>query len=805
MFGKADGSSAINDKQQALDQLRLKYAGNHFRRFKLQTKKTIEECSVLLGEDGVFSDLRQKEAAIRQDEMDRSNDPVQQRRVSELNQEAFDRLWVIAESFRNQKTIMGAHAVLRMKAFKGFIHYAGIEAGRAPVSHGRWHASCFAIPLACVNSYFCFFDDMQCVEDGTETDPLFVQANQALKTMGFQAWTQPFRNDETDQNVVSVERFRKHVWWVGGNAMPYRPLLGSAIMMNSIPMMDVVADVAIGAVSHVSQTTYDDAFWIEGLTSDGAGWGHGMQCQIWQYPLHGITSALETLQALNGTPWSRRPARQNLDALIHFVRGSSWYYCNGFVPPCLDRFNMEFDGSRPKKIPSSGLAKAVLHQFRDVWTPEERNELQQFVDESDGLRIRMSGQPAGRYSGSRYFYNNDDLIVKSDDFYFFINMASVRCDGIESAAESAAKYNFYTCDGQTLFLRQGDEARQAMGGMNLTAFPGVTARQGEERLFPITNWKGFCSKYNFAAGATRGGKNACAGFIFEKMNASAKPGLIDTAGLNDPTTVIYGVRAYKSWFVFGDILLALGAGVSNLEPEQEGDIWTTIDQTLWKAPVASKDWKLAQDGRKHEEVLKPRNSASAGIPWVQQTGGFTYAVLPAQTPGEVSLTLERRTSKWDKLAEPNRRKTNKPEMIDMFELRINHGHDVQNHTYGYIVYAGQNDPATVFAKAPVTVLANTTNLQAAASLDGTVVEAVFYDPKAVLKSNGHIFSVSAPCVFMAEFEENGIVHLTCTDAEMNTSLNEIRVKLDAQEVVIQLPTESCRGKPATVDLRLTQP
>lgn len=67
-----------------------------------------------------------------------------------------------------------------------------------------------------------------------------------LKVLGLQAWTQPLRHDETDKNVVQIERFRQHVWWVGGNALAYRSLLPVAVMYQSVPMIELLAEVANG-------------------------------------------------------------------------------------------------------------------------------------------------------------------------------------------------------------------------------------------------------------------------------------------------------------------------------------------------------------------------------------------------------------------------------------------------------------------------------------------------------------------------------------------------------------------------------
>jgi hypothetical protein len=55
---------------------------------------------------------------------------------------------------------------------------------------------------------------------------------------------------------------------------------------------------------------------------------------------------------------------------------------------------------------------------------------------------------------------------------------------------------------------------------------------------------------------------------------------------------------------------------------------------------------------------------------------------------------------------------------------------------------------------------------------------------------------------MAEFESDGTVHLSVTDAEMNEDLNEITVELDGKTTLIPLPREPHRGKPATITVVL---
>ena len=91
--------------------------------------------------------------------------------------------------------------------------------------------------------------------EGGKGGTLLQEACDMLKTIALQAWTQPLRHDETDGNVVSISRFRNHVWWVGGNALAYRSLLPVAAMYRSIPMIDLLAEVCQRGISMTSQTT----------------------------------------------------------------------------------------------------------------------------------------------------------------------------------------------------------------------------------------------------------------------------------------------------------------------------------------------------------------------------------------------------------------------------------------------------------------------------------------------------------------------------------------------------------------------
>lgn len=736
------------------------YLAEHGYRKTGNLLKVWEKNVHLLNADGSFSDLDDKEVGKSKDGNEANSAGV--------IVEALERVLSISEAFRCGKLDIKRDAEIWNRCQKSILHYGNIEIAR-PNNGRRFHSSCFAIPTAAANIYFCHLKQMDAVEQGLIKDQQSVATCDMLKMLSLQAWTQPFRGDETDKNVVQIERFRHHVWWVGGNAVGYRPLFSAAFVLRSIPMIDLLSEVCQKAISMTSQNTNYESFWNEGFTVDGAGWGHGMQCLIWGYPIDGTLNALNMLSLLKDSPWEQKLTRANVDALMNYFHGANYYYYKGYTLPCLDRYSMDY---RPEAsyIRYNGMLKQLIENWPDSFTPEELQEIKQLYAECMNKSIDMKNYD-NQYNGTRWFFNNDDLVKKNDRYHIMVNMSSVRCDGLESAIGFADSYNFYTTDGATLFQRDGNEYRKALGAFDVTAFPGITAREGMDRLTPVTNWRGYCSKHNFAAAATLGDENAVAGYIFEKMNASDKDGVNDLGDNQGKNAVLYGVKAYKSYFMLGDYMVALGAGITNKQPEQEGTIRTTIEQT-------------EKTGRVYEYKGK-------GIDWIVQQDKFAYSVFPEYAK-KTRYVCETKKTDWLKMNLSNQKKKNLPEQVDVFRMWIDHGQRPVNDTYGYVVYAGEEMPAK---KYPFEVLHNDTLIQAVQSLDGKTVGAVFYDAKSSLQDEKVHLSVSVPCAVLIEQDASG-VKLSVTDALMNKECKKIDVTWNGKTYSCDMPGGQWCGKPA---------
>ncbi len=750
VFAGAVTAAPAAEKLAAIAQLKQEYAKGKPWITPANRINPVQELAKL-NADGQFSDLAAAEANFRNRKWHEKkfNFDQFQRPTLAMLEKAFIRLQQIALALRDGKIPEAERASARARLDKAVLRYGEMELARGThITAGRFHGSCFAIPQAAVWIYFSQLNDL---ESGAAPE-----VADMLKKLAFQAWSQPARNDATDRKVVSVDRFRKHVWWVGGNATGYRPLLEAALINDSPEMVDVLAEVVNRSISAVSQSTYDDAFWIEGFTADGAGWGHGRQCLIWGYPIDGTAGSLGIMGKLRNSPWRNSLDARAIEVLFDYLRGSGFYFYKGVIPPVVARGNATPQNSVVRPVPSLKIARMLDAQFRDRLTPEQQKELKAFLAEAPKNTLLMADQPAGNYHGTRYFYNNDDLIRKNRDYYVLVNMVSNRTNGLESAHGGASGYNLFTCDGQTLFERQGGESARAIGAAKLSMLPGITARQ-VDKLTPVTNWLGYGSAGKFAAGAVAPGGDAAAGFVFDKRNDAA-----GNKNFREPNPQILGVKAVKSYFFFGDLFLALGAGIENKAPQFDGNLFTTVEQTLAVKPEV-------RDGHFYNN-------------------GFVYGILPGTT-GKIGHAVEKRTTCWRELA-PQANRNAREEELEIFSVWIDHGKDVRDGRYAYWVGCDGKVPAAL-----PRVLSNTAKLQAAEL--GNTVAAVFYDASARLASAHGEIAVSAPCAVVLQFGKDGVPVITAADGLMNPALRELTVTAGGKAYRLPLPEGLHCGKAVT--------
>lgn len=774
-------AQSVHDKKkaQAIADFRQFYAENGYRTHSMDgTQKTAEYSFAHLNEDGRFTDLIEQEEMLKRAKAFTTSTKYNDQ-INKFMTEAWARLWRITDAYAEKKMTLGQ--VTNPRVLKGILYYTELELLR-PQINGRFHGSCFMLPTAAANMYFDMLPMMEQVESGQIKDGLLKEVYDAFMVIGLQAWSQPYRDDDSQKNLVSIPRFRDHVWWVGGNAIAFRSLLPVAAMYRSIPMVDLLAEVLKKSLSMTSPAINHKTFWVEGITTDGCGYGHGKQCLIWGYPISSLSTGTSNLSFLKGSPWEQKLSAENKLTILSYLRGASFHYYKGHDVPCLDRTSMLYFPN-PNRIKYEDIVDNVLNDWQSSFTRGEVKELKQLKANIARNAIVMKGQPDGRYNGTRFFWANDNFANKTPDYSLFVSMASKRVDGLESAPHMSDAWNFNTCDGLTLMQRTGTEYRDVFGAWDVLSAPGTTSRMGMDKLTPVVNWRGYCSKENFCGAVADGRKLGVAGYLFDKMNASDKLDINDRGDSHGKNAILYGVRAHKAYFMLPGYMVALGAGITDAQPEAfDTEVHTTIDQTAWRNKV----YAIQTNGKK--KALQAGQHTWGDAQWLVQDGQFAYTILPPYRK-QAHFSLEKRAADYVKMNIRNKRTGYKlPTEVSVLQLWMNHGVAPTDAQYGYAVYTGKGKPPRDL---PFEVLQNNKQVQAIAA--NGVVEAVFYDASATLQAKDHQLQVSHPCTLMLVEKEHGVTELYLNDPTQNNELDAITVTLDGSAHAVKLPHDGHCG------------
>jgi chondroitin AC lyase len=274
---------------------------------------------------------------------------------------------------------------------------------------------------------------------------------------------------------------------------------------------------------------------------------------------------------------------------------------------------------------------------------------------------------------------------------------------------------------------------------NWLRLPGITVEQTDVPPNLRGVWPWPVGETDFVGAVTEGGAGLA---VFEQAHKQV------------------GARAHKSWFFFGDGVLALGAGISG---RGERGVFTTLNQTRLRGPVR---WS---DGAAVRELAEGEHTLTAAR-WVWHDGvGYV-------TPERPTLWLENapRTGDWTRVNAAGKRGA---VTAPVFTLGLDHGVRPVAASYVYAVLPGYEAAATEAwaARCDVEVLVNTAALQAARDRRSGVAAAAFFEPGAWPHPAGFEAKAEAPCVVMLRELGRGRVRLSL--AEPTQKLGNVTVWL----------------------------
>lgn len=298
-------------------------------------------------------------------------------------------------------------------------------------------------------------------------------------------------------------------------------------------------------------------------------------------------------------------------------------------------------------------------------------------------------------TGNTYFYNMQRVTHALSGYTFDLSLFSNKISAFECGNGTNVE-GWYTGLGMTYLnnadLEQYDNNYWAT--VNMTRLSGVTTDNSTET--PVCNFEAYLNTYPWVGG-------------------SSVDGLYGSTGMQFTLAPVTGstLNGQKSWFWFGDKMVALGVGINSTSP---GAVETIVEN---RKLDADGDNALVVNGTSEPTTLG-WSSTLSNVSWAYLDGGSVAdAGIGYYFPGTANLYAlrESRTGEWS-IINPGTSTTaagpSTPFTNNFLSLAFEHGTTPVDAGYAYVVLPNQTaaSMAAYAANPDVTVLENSTSAQA---------------------------------------------------------------------------------------------
>jgi chondroitin AC lyase len=435
----------------------------------------------------------------------------------------------------------------------------------------------------------------------------------------------------------------------------------------------------------------------EGIQADGSFQQHGAQLYTAGYGYGYVQGLLKYASFRAGTPFGFTPLQTRV-LLDFLLDGAQW---------CIRGDTMEYTSSGRGLARAGGGAAALgfipmLPNAISISGGYRQAELETFQQ-------RLSGTPSTPLTGNRNFWRSDFMVHHRPGFSISVKTSSTRTLQPETGNGEALK-NLHLGDGVTLIQRTGNEYDDIMPVWDWRRLPGTTIEQGTYSLKPAGDWGVYGNSTH--AGGVSDGTDGAAAFNYNRL----------------------GVAAKKSWFFFGDVMVALGSAIN--APAATNSVLTTINQCLLTGDA------LYQAGG--STTTLSGSATPPALAWVHHDG--TGYFFPAAV-SNASIAGVAQTGSWQSI---NTSQSATPVSHGVFSLHLNHGTAVNGGTYAYIVAPGiETSDMDMFPVANYQILRNDETVQAVKETSANRTSANFWAPGTI----GGLTSDSKAAILMKQDDD----------------------------------------------------
>ncbi|WP_163324107.1 polysaccharide lyase 8 family protein [Draconibacterium mangrovi] len=486
----------------------------------------------------------------------------------------------------------------------------------------------------------------------------------------------------------------------------------------------------------------------EGVQPDWSYHQHGPQLQFGNYGLSYVGDMMKWISILRGTPYKFDESKVEI-LRNYLLQGQQWVVWKNEMD--ISACGRQIGPNQPQV-----KAEALISDFKKMnkLDPKYAEEYKKAVDYRN-------------LTGNKHFWRSDIQIKRTPDYYFSVKMSSNRVIGAESC-NSENIQGYYLGDGASYLYQSGEEYKNIFPFWDWKKIPGATTLQDKNPL-PVLTARGYRIPSDFVGGVSDG-ENGIAVLDYNRLGLGVK----------------------KSWFIFNDQIVCLGAGVNSTEGLP---VTTSVNQSYLNGDVLVKTKEREKLAGQVEDLVNPSWILHNNIGYVFPEGG------------NLRLETEEVEGRW---TEVTTLLSKEVISANIFKLWFNHGVDPTSGSYAYILVP--NATKTILEemeKNPPLKITNTKTKQEVVSNDGTITGVVFYEAGKSDLLNG--IEVDQPCLLMLKNESDKI---TLSISDPTQKLSEINLVLNGEfkgetttpqdgktKVKVVLPQNEFAGKTETITLQ----
>lgn len=362
-------------------------------------------------------------------------------------------------------------------------------------------------------------------------------------------------------------------------------------------------------------------------------------------------------------------------------------------------------------------------------------------NELEGIIKIRKGEAKPDLSFGKFFWQTEYYTLQRPDYFTSVRMHSTRNDNMEVPYNSEGLKNHHRGDGTNYLSVRGDEYFNIAPVYDWQKIPGATILQKPEMPSPDEIQKHGLTDF---VGAVTDGMYGAVGYDFKSPH--------------DP------VSAKKAWFFFDKEFVCLGAGIKS---RSELPVATTLNQCLLKGDVSFSNGNQKSALKKGEHTL-------VNVNWVFHDGvGYLFP-----KPVKVNVSNQPQTGSWWDI---NKQSDSPKEKIslDVFKLWIDHGSQLTNASYEYIIVPAVTEQELVLGGSRnVEILSNTSELQAVKHTRLQILQAVFYKAGEIQVSEKLKMVCDNPGIVLVKMNGEKVTEISVADP--NRELGKFHISISAK-------------------------